>query len=191
MIVVRCTRCETLTALGCTGSLASRVDGGLWSKELHKFRCSHLTSATSRALLIAHPFVPIARRPPAPSVAAFFTPQAWRTLGSDWVRPHQVDCRSREPFELIWTSTCIHNVTSKVSFVFARSILTSLRRRMNVASHEARLRTGLRPVRSFADRVTVYRRNFELIGRARHVTVYRYRDTRDPRVCLYCGVCTV
>jgi len=27
-----------------------------------------------------------------------------------------------------------------------------------------------------------------LIGRACHVTVYRYRHTRDPRVCLYRGV---
>jgi len=45
---------------------------------------------------------------------------------------------------LIWTCTCVYKVTSKVSFVSARSILTSLRRHMNVASHEARLRTGLR-----------------------------------------------
>jgi len=39
-----------------------------------------------------------------------------------------------------------------------------------------------------ANRVTVYRRNVDLIGRARHATVYRYRHTRDPRVCLYRGI---
>jgi len=39
-----------------------------------------------------------------------------------------------------------------------------------------------------ADRVTVYRRIVHLIGRVRHVTVYRYRHTRDPRICSYCGV---
>jgi len=39
-----------------------------------------------------------------------------------------------------------------------------------------------------ANRVTVYRRNVDLIGRARHATVYRYRHTRDSRVCLYRGI---
>jgi len=36
--------------------------------------------------------------------------------------------------------------------------------------------------------VTVYRLNVDLIGRAHHATVYRYRHTRDPRVCLYRGI---
>jgi len=39
-----------------------------------------------------------------------------------------------------------------------------------------------------AVRVTVYRRNVNLIGQARHVTVSRYRHTRDTRVCLYRGI---
>jgi len=49
-----------------------------------------------------------------------------------------------------------------------------------------------RPIKSgpfaVANRVTVYRRNVDLIGRALHVTVYRYRHTRDPRVCSYRGI---
>jgi len=36
-----------------------------------------------------------------------------------------------------------------------------------------------------ADRMTVYRRNVDLLGRARRGTVYRYSHAWDPRVCLY------
>jgi len=52
-----------------------------------------------------------------------------------------------------------------------------------------RIMTGgvrvLSEARSQLQTATVYRRNVDLIGRTRPGTVYRYKRTRDPRVCLY------